>query len=160
MRLWAAFPSSLSQISDGAIDGYAEDTAGFSLAAIERSVSQFRSGLVPEHNADFVPSAPRFVANVRAWQEAMDASAANKGLRDWQEVHGGILEVDFGRGKIDLRGKAREQIEWVLMHKRMPETDEERAEFVKLGPALHGDGLLEGPSNNVAQLVLGSVRRP
>ena len=90
------------------IRAYVADLDGMSVEAVRRSVDQFRSGLVDRNNA-FVPASPEVVANVREWQRAID-SRDDPG----PTLHNGLLNVDFGRGSIDMRGLTAEEQDKVM----------------------------------------------
>lgn len=80
------------------VRAYVASLDGISLEAVSRSVDQFRAGLVDRNNA-FVPAAAELAENAREWQKAID-SRNDRGI----VLHNGLLNIDYGRGKIDLRG--------------------------------------------------------
>lgn len=149
-KLWEAFPSSLSQLQRGMIDSYVGEVAEYSVEALTRSVEQFCAGKVEDHSGTWVPSIPQLARNVRSWQRSLDMVSDAKGQRDWLEKHGGILEVDFGAGRINMRNFTALQKEWIVTHKGLPTNGDEHIEFNKLGPG-RGD-----PD----QLTLGPAVRP
>ena len=81
------------------VRAYLAELEPFDLDAVRRSVKQFRSGRVEGHNMDFPPSAPQLTANVREWQKALDARNDTG-----PEMHNGLIECDWGHGRVDLRG--------------------------------------------------------
>lgn len=80
-----------------------------SLEAVQRSVKQFTSGLVERENRDFAPSAEAFAHNVRQWQAALDKRDAPQ-----EELHNGLLEVDYGHGRISMRGLTNDEQDRVM----------------------------------------------
>lgn len=52
-------------------EAYLEAVQPFSNEALRRSVAQFRDGMVPEHDATFVPSTAMLVRNLRTWEDVL-----------------------------------------------------------------------------------------
>ena len=126
-----AFPASLSNITAGVIDAYVEATFDCDEDAITRSIEQYRSGRVEEHNGPVVPDAAAFARNVRMWVRALEFMAGEgKQERLISYPQGelppppaeplGPLQVDFGEGVIDLRGKSHTEKEAILSAKGNP----------------------------------------
>lgn len=155
LKLWEGFPSSLSQLSDSVIDGYVEETAPYSIDALSRSVTQFRSGKVEAHAGPWVPSTAEFARNIRLWEAAIAMLRSAKDERDWLTIHGGITEVTFADRPIKLLGYTREQIEWVLVNKRLPETIDEIEAFRALGPPLRGELIELLPNESIQAVTIG-----
>lgn len=97
LDLFDSYPS--ASPSRETLQAYLAAVSGMSLEAVARSVKQFTSGLVERPNRDFAPSAESFAANVREWQRAIDQRNG-----DGIELHNGLIEIDFGAGRIDMRG--------------------------------------------------------
>lgn len=130
-KLMNAFPASLSNITAGVIDAYVEATFDCDEEAITRSIDQYRSGRVDEHNGPFAPDAAAFARNVRMWVRALQVMA---GMGKQEELISypqgalppppaeplGPLTVDFGEGVIDLRGKTFAEKEAIMATKGHP----------------------------------------
>ncbi len=86
------------------------DLAGLSVDAVGRSVQQFRSGRV-ERNNSFPPPSPELASNAREWQRALNLRA---GKDDGPKLHNGLLNVDFGRGSIDMRGLTNDEQDKIM----------------------------------------------
>lgn len=97
LDLFDSYPS--ANPSADTIRAYCRSVESLSLEAVSRSVKQFGDGLVERPNRDFAPSAESFAANVREWQRAIDQRNG-----DGIELHNGLIEIDFGAGRIDMRG--------------------------------------------------------
>jgi hypothetical protein len=82
------------------VRAYVQAVDAFSLEAVRRSVGQFQRGLVERNNA-FVPAAPELAENCRQWEGALRTRADSLA---GPVLHNGLLEVDYGAGKINLRG--------------------------------------------------------
>lgn len=111
LGLFDGFPSSQTNITEGNLGAYVEATASVSLEALQRSMQQFVSGKVERNNA-FVPSAPEFAENARAWEGAL-AKRASQSV----ELHTGLLNMDWGRGSIDMRGLTEAEQDAVIATK-------------------------------------------
>ena len=77
---------------------YLAAVENLSVEAVARSVQQFQAGLVERDNRDFAPSAETFAHNAREWQRALDRRDDNS-----PQMHNGLVEMDFGAGRIDMR---------------------------------------------------------
>lgn len=88
---------------------YLAAVADLSVEAVARSVKQFNDGLVERDNRDFAPSAETFSHNARRWQKAIDT-------RDdtGPKLYNGLLNMDFGRGLVDMRGLKREEQDRII----------------------------------------------
>lgn len=84
-------------------------TESVSLEALGRSVEQFASGKVDRNNA-FPPSSAELAENARAWADALHKRAA----LDGPKLHNGLLNVDFGRGSIDMRGLTNDEQDKIM----------------------------------------------
>lgn len=99
------FPSSQAHITDGTLGAYVLAVADVSLEAVKRSCGQFLSGLVPDRNNGFLPTAAELSANARAWDAAIAQVTADHELaRLGTKIENGLLEMDFGHGVVDMRG--------------------------------------------------------
>ena len=113
LTLFDAYPSSGQQVSASRIATYADAVATLSIEAVRRSVEQFVTGKVERENRDFVPSAEAFAANSREWQRAIDQRAG----QDEPELHNGLIEMDFGAGRIDMRGLTNAEQDTIIAAK-------------------------------------------
>lgn len=98
-RLFSSWLSAAGNVDMDNINAFVEATADVSLEALTRSVEQFTSGKVERNNA-FPPSSAELAENARLWESALRKNHAD----DDPPLHNGLLNVDFGRGKIDMRG--------------------------------------------------------
>jgi len=94
------------------VDAYCSATADTLFEAVKRSTEQFASGRV-ERNNSFPPAAAEFAANAREWQAAITKRAG----QDGPEMHNGLIECDWGHGRVDLRGLTRDEQEVVMAGK-------------------------------------------
>lgn len=113
LTLFDAYPSSGQQVSASRVATYVDAVSGLSVEAVRRSVEQFVTGNVDRENRDFAPSGEAFAANVREWQRALDLRAGN----DEPELHNGLIEMDFGAGRIDMRGLTNAEQDQIIAAK-------------------------------------------
>lgn len=123
-RLFSAFPTAARADELMAAKTYLSVLEGFSVEAIERSVTQFVTGRVEGHDGRFAPSAAELSRNVRQWADAIKVVEA---ARNPPLLASGILSVDFGQGRIDMTKLSAAEQEEVMRTKRAPQ--------VTLGPA-------------------------
>lgn len=95
------------------VQAYLASVASLSLEAVTRSVQQFRDGKVERENRAFAPSADEFSHNAREWQRAIDTLA---GSND-PEMHNGLIECDWGHGRVDLRGLTNAEQDQIIAAK-------------------------------------------
>lgn len=93
------------------VRAYVDAVEALSVEAVMRSVKQFGSGLVDRNNS-FVPPAPEFAANARQWQTALEGRD-----RPQEPLHNGLLECDWGQGRVDLRGLTAAEQDIVMVGK-------------------------------------------
>lgn len=110
LDLFDSYPS--ASPSRETLQAYLAAVNGMSLEAVARSVQQFRSGLVERPNRDFAPSGEAFAANVREWQKAIDRRAGGD-----IELHNGLIEMDWGQGRIDMRGLTEAEQDQIIANK-------------------------------------------
>lgn len=91
---------------------YLAEVEEWSVEAVMRSVRQFRGGKVEGHNMDFVPSAGKLSHNAGQWQAAI-----NKRGEVMSELHNGLIEMDFGQGRIDMRGLTNAEQDQIIANK-------------------------------------------
>lgn len=96
----------------GNINAFVEATKGVSLDALTRSVEQFATGKVDRNNA-FPPSSAELAENAREWQRAIDKRSGQDGA----ELHNGLIEMDFGQGRIDMRGLTNAEQDQIIANK-------------------------------------------
>lgn len=95
------------------VELYVAATAEFTLESINRSVEQFVTGKVERDNRAFAPSADEFSGNVRLWSNAISKLAE----RDGPELHSGLISMDFGAGRIDMRGLTVAEQDQIIANK-------------------------------------------
>ena len=121
-----------AKLTDSQIDAYLDELEGYSVEAVERSVSQFISGKVSRNNS-YLPVVAELSANAAAWHEAiatvtaalpsLSAYAIGDALPDGM-VPLGPMKVDFGHGlPIDMRNMSHAEKEAVLISKGAPPPD-------------------------------------
>lgn len=89
---------------------YLAAVENLSVEAVARSVKQFNDGLVDRDNRDFAPSAETFAHNAREWQRAIEKREGSDG----PELHNGLIECDWGHGRVDLRGLTNAEQDMVM----------------------------------------------
>jgi len=94
------------------VDAYCSATADTPFEAVKRSTEQFASGRV-ERNNSFPPAAAEFAANAREWQAAITKRAG----QDGPEMHNGLIEIDYGSGRIDMRGLTNAEQDLIMAGK-------------------------------------------
>ncbi len=138
MERW---PAHASKITARTVAPYIDAVSECSLEAIERACRAFGTGAVPDWNPDYGPPVPVRLAMLARLLEPTKSVP----------LYGGLLEVDFGHGRIDLRGlKIEEQDAIMRQHGKTPDgrnyallsLDEKRA-------AISG---IEGPRTVTARL--------
>lgn len=112
VRLFSAFPSSQASVTEYTIDAYVTATAEVSVEALGRSVQQFITGRVDRPNRAFVPSTDELCENARQWQGALDLRN-NTG----PEMYNGLLECDWGQGRVDMRGLTEAEQDQIIAAK-------------------------------------------
>lgn len=110
LDLFDSYPS--ANPSADTLRAYCRSVESLSLEAVSRSVKQFGDGLVDRPNRDFAPSAESFAANVREWQRAIDQRNGGD-----IELHNGLIECDWGSGRVDLRGLTQAEQDIVMAGK-------------------------------------------
>lgn len=99
-------------MTSATVDAYCSAVADATFEAIKRSTEQFGSGRVERNNA-FPPAAAEFAENVREWQNAI----AKRAGQDGPEMHNGLIECDWGHGRVDLRGLTNAEQDIVMAGK-------------------------------------------
>lgn len=98
VKLFSGYLSSQMNVTEDNLAAFVDATKDVSLEALRRSVEQFSTGKVERNNA-FPPNSAEVAENARLWQHALD------GLKvEPVTLHNGLLNVDYGRGSIDMRG--------------------------------------------------------
>jgi len=111
-KLLRGWLSMVGNIDMGTIDAFVDATRDVTLDAVTKAVEQFASGRV-ERNNSFPPAAAEFAANAREWQAAIDKRAG----QDGPEMHNGLIEMDFGAGRIDMRGLTNAEQDQIIANK-------------------------------------------
>lgn len=91
---------------------YLSAVENLSVEAVARSVKQFNDGLVERDNRDFAPSAETFAVNAREWQRALDVRNDTGPV-----LHNGMIECDWGHGRVDLRGLTNAEQDQIIAAK-------------------------------------------
>jgi hypothetical protein len=94
MMMMHGFPSSQSGITGDTVSAYLLAVESIDAEAVKRACARFLGGRVPGHNNAFLPTAGEIAA------EAMKLDHR----ADLVSLHNGLLEMDFGHGRIDMRG--------------------------------------------------------
>ena len=128
LKLMRGFPSSQSSISEGTIAAYMEALEKYPVEAIGQAVNRYLSGDVPGQNRAFLPTAAELASQAglfhriagiearKAAQEQLTSYPMGELPPPGMEALG-PLEVDFGKGMIDLRGMTLAEKEIVLSSK-------------------------------------------
>ena len=123
---------SASDLSEPNINSYVSCLAEFNVEAVAHAVRQFRMGQVEGHNNAFPPSAPALAKLTAIYNDVLlriaRAKDDSKRLVAYPmgaeppagTVPLGPLEVDFGKGRIDMREMAPAEKEFVMKHQRLP----------------------------------------
>jgi hypothetical protein len=110
LDLFDSYPSASPSREN--LQQYLAAVEGLSLEAVTRSVQQFRAGLVERPNRDFAPSAETFAHNAREWQRAIDVRNDTG-----PELHNGLVECDWGHGRVDMRGLTNAEQDQIIAAK-------------------------------------------
>lgn len=116
-----------SSITEGNVDAYLEAVAPYSAEAVAMACKRYLRGEVPGHDIEFLPTAGAVASQARMLESALNAGARRAALPPGPPGYrqlpdgsvivpigapmpegyaaNGLLEVDLGEGKIDLRGK-------------------------------------------------------
>jgi len=100
-------------VTDDNINAYVDATSTVSLDALRRSVEQFVTGRVERANRSFVPSGEELAHNARQWQIAIDTISGTPA----PPMHNGLVEMDFGQGRIDMRGLTAQEQDTIIANK-------------------------------------------
>lgn len=112
VKLFSGYLSSQMNITEDNLAAFIEATKDVSLEALTLSVDQFASGRV-ERNNSFPPNSGEVAANAREWQRAIEKRAG----QDGPEMHNGLIECDWGHGRVDLRGLTNAEQDLVMAGK-------------------------------------------
>lgn len=121
--LFSAFPTAQRSDEHLAAQTYLAVLEPYRLEAVARSVQQFITGKVPNHNRAFAPSAAELAANVAKWDTVLGQIEARKLA---PPLASGLISVDFGSGPIDMTKFTLEEQDAILRAGRPPQ--------VTLGP--------------------------
>lgn len=132
------YPNLASSIGKATISAYLAAVDRYSVTALQGALDRYRANEVAGHDKRFVPNAIELADVVRMFDTAeryQRKRAAGIGHRDDVisipigsdpppgYVPLGPLQVDFGSGRIDMRGMDHATKEHVLTHKRLPAVD-------------------------------------
>lgn len=118
---------SASNFTKGELDSIIEATAKCSLDGLGRAVSQFMEGRVDEHNNSRMPTGAELAVKARLWDYATTDRKVERlvtypigELPPAPLVPLGPVEIDFGDGRINLRGLSHAEKEQILAAKGHP----------------------------------------
>jgi len=155
-RLLGGFPT--LAITHATVDSYLAAVDGASLSAVMYACQNWSKR--ERVNPAFPPSATELAAVAETF-DAMVASVEERRARSaipspdgYPRIGGGaiavpsgmampagyepagIVSMDWGHGRIDMRHMTAKQRDWVIHHRRLPATAEEVEAFERHGPAL------------------------
>ena len=128
--MMSGFPSSQSSITEETIRAYAFSTEDYPIEVLRLACKRFATGVVPGHNNAFMPSAAEISEECRHLEELEKSIHA---ARIPQNPEHGMINVDFGHGKIDLRDKTMAQVDEIFAIKGLP-----RIEGAPIQPRIKG----------------------
>lgn len=88
-----------SRMTGANVDAYANTLLPFGIEAVSRAVEDAAAGRIEGSDPDFMPSAARLALRAKVWADAIAYRD-----REPEVLHSGLLEMDFGRGKVNMRG--------------------------------------------------------
>lgn len=97
--------------TDGFIDALVSAAEPHNLRAVVEACARFSRGQVTGHNNAWPPSAPEFAQHV-AFLDGI-----YKTTDDSRPLLNGLVEIDFGHGRINMRGLSAEEQEQIIRHK-------------------------------------------
>lgn len=133
LSLLRGYPSLASSITRGVIDSYVSAVDGYSVTALRNACERYRTGDVEGYDRRWPPNAAELATMARMFDELAkrDTERAPKlvvypigGEPPPGHVPLGPIEVNFGHGRIDMRGLDHKTKEFVMQHKRLPEPAE------------------------------------
>lgn len=142
MAMMEAFPSSRGQVVSATVDAYARAVDDCSVEAVSRACDAMARGTV-DRDRGFLPTAGELAELARKFQAVIDAANAPA-----PNSEHGMVEVDFGHGKIDLRDKTAAEVEVIFKLKRLPRD----GELAQLPPPETPESRAEAAARHMARL--------
>jgi hypothetical protein len=133
LSLLRGYPSLASSITRGTIDSYVSAVDGYSVSALRNACDRYGTGDVEGYDRRWPPNAAELATLARMYDtiEKRSFEPAPKlvsypigGQPPAGHVPLGPDEVNFGHGRINMRGLDHRTKEFVLRHKRLPEPEE------------------------------------
>jgi len=135
LKMMRGFPSSQGHVTEGVLASYVSAVEEFPVEAIGHACKRFLTGDVPGHNNGFMPTAAELSEQAKLFADVLAQIQRNRQeepklimvpigepLPDGA-VPLGPLSIDFGDGKIDMRGMTPDEKEAVLTSKGLPRID-------------------------------------
>ena len=130
--MMSGFPSSQGRVTEDVMASYLEAVEDFPVEAIGHACKRFLTGDVPGHNNGFMPTAAELSEQSKLFADVLAQIERNR-----QEepklimvpigeplpegaVPLGPISIDFGDGRIDMRGMTPAEKEAVLTSKGLP----------------------------------------
>ena len=105
-KLWDSYPN--FKPTDAFIDSVLAAVEPYSPRAVASSVKRFLNDEVAGHESRYVPNAAQIAGQAKLFDSLY--------AREVIALHSGILEVDYGHGRIDLRGLTIEEQVEIMRH--------------------------------------------
>lgn len=90
-----------SSVTQATVSAYTDAVRAYSTEAVRAAYEDYRDQKVAGHDYRFPPTAPLFAGRARMHQNIFDRAA---GVSDGIKLYNGMLDMDFGNGRVDLRG--------------------------------------------------------
>lgn len=104
LRLLDNYPN--FKATDGFIDALLRGVEPYSARAVELACERFASGAVVGHDNRYVLNGSQLAEQARMFHEMYHCEVI--------PLHSGILEMDFGHGRVDMRGLTVEEQDQVI----------------------------------------------
>lgn len=109
-KLIAGYPSWAHSATQGHIDAFVDASAAFSLESLRKAQERFHSADgVPGKDAHSWPTAREFATQAKLFE--LHARRQGNSL---VLLHNGLLEMDFGHGRVDLRGLTTDEQDRII----------------------------------------------
>lgn len=96
LKLIEGFPSLSGRATRGLIDAYVDASEHCHVSALNQACKRFARGEVPGQNPSYPPTAAEVAAQAAMLDEHRKRTIV--------PLHTGVLNIDFGHGRIDMRG--------------------------------------------------------
>ena len=101
LKLIEGYPSLAGRATRGLIDAYVDASEHCDIGALNQACKRFARGEVPGQNAAFPPTAAEVAAHAAMLDELRKQTVVR--------LYNGLLDMDFGHGRVDLRGLTTEE---------------------------------------------------